>query len=80
MIPVHEVLDTWRDAERLLDALPPLDPDHETVRLVVVSLRQSYERVANDAARTTPGVIAQSLDSVRESRDLLALVRAKHHR
>ena len=78
MIPVHEVLATWRDAERLLDTLPPLDPDHETVRMLVIALRESYERVTDGSARTTPGAIARSLETVVESRGLLAQVRAKH--
>jgi hypothetical protein len=40
---VAEVLDAWRAAERLVDELPPLDPDHEPVRTAIASLRSHYQ-------------------------------------
>ena len=47
-------------------------------RMLVIALRESYERVTDGSARTTPGAIARSLETVVESRGLLAQVRAKH--
>ena len=39
---VEEVLGTWRERERLLGDLEPLDPDRETVQLSIATLRQLY--------------------------------------
>jgi hypothetical protein len=77
MIVVEEVLAAWRDAERLLDELPPVGNDHETVVLVVASLRDTYARITNDAIRTSPTVIAETRDTIQSSRELLARVHSK---
>ena len=47
---VEEVLQTWRLAERLLEELPPIDPDHETVRLYVTELRSLYRDLTESRA------------------------------
>ena len=74
---VGEVLGVWREAERLLDELPPLDPDHETVRLAVHSLQSTYQAVTTGDATRTPSVVAGSRDTIRDARALLTSVRQK---
>jgi hypothetical protein len=43
---IERALAEWRDGERLLRDLPRVDPDHETVRLAVISLRETYRRLS----------------------------------
>lgn len=74
---VAEVLQTWREAERLLDELPPISPDHETVRLAVHSLRATYRSVSAGDAMLTPTLVAESHERMAEARALLTLVRKK---
>lgn len=80
MMALEEALATWRDAERLLDELPPLDPDHETVRLAVVSLRQTYQEITTGIYMDTSTIIAESRETVAKTRALLASIRGKHVR
>jgi hypothetical protein len=47
MSPVQEVLQTWREAERVLDALPPVDPDRQAVSLAIERLQQCYRQVTD---------------------------------
>jgi hypothetical protein len=71
---IEDALGALRDAEQLLDALPPVSPDHETVRLLVVTLRSTYEAIAarrseSDAAlvsaRETIANARQTLEEIR---------------
>src|SRR3954470_8220320 len=38
---VADALDALDEGEQLLEVLPPLSPDHETLRLAVASLRET---------------------------------------
>ncbi len=71
---VEEVLSAWRDAERVLDSIPPVGRDHEDVALAVLQLRSAYQSltVGNDASHA---VIRNSHASVEETRNLLARIR-----
>lgn len=80
MMAVEEVLAAWRDAERLLDELPPVDPDHETVRLAVATLRLTYQQLTTGSATDTQLVLVQSLETIERTRTLLASIRGKHVR
>ena len=72
---VEEVLAAWREAERVLDALPPSSPDHESVRRTVVSLRRTYQAITSDADQTT-GAIDQTHDTIAAAREVLTRVKA----
>jgi hypothetical protein len=65
---VEEVLGAWREAERLLEELPPIDPDHETVRLSVLELRDVYQRLTDARAGSATALQAsrEVLDSAGE--------------
>ena len=43
---IERALAEWREGERLLLDLPRVDPDHETVRLEVIRLRETYQRLS----------------------------------
>jgi hypothetical protein len=77
MTMVEEVLATWRDAERLLDTLSPIGPDHETVRLTVIGLQASYRDLTGEAARTD-AVIASSRERISEAHRVIDAIRATH--
>ena len=49
---VEEALQLWRVGERLLNELPPRDPDHATVRLHVAALRAMYQTLTGQPAAT----------------------------
>ena len=44
---VEQTLRTWRDGERLLEELAPLSADHQTMRLLLVELRESYQMLTS---------------------------------
>jgi hypothetical protein len=75
MTVVQEVLSTWRDAERLLDALPPADPDREMVRSAAERLQASYQQLTGDDTQTDEA-IADSRATISETRDVIDRVRA----
>jgi hypothetical protein len=76
MTMVEEILATWREAERLLDSLPPVNPDHETVRLAVVRLQATYRQLTSDTAQTEE-IIASSRATIAEAHQVLEHIRSK---
>ena len=77
MTIVEDALEAWREAERLLDRIPPVDPDHETVALAVVSLRHTYRNLTDGVSERTPSMVANTRESIERTRELLARVHAK---
>lgn len=77
MTIVEETLEAWRDAERLLKRIPPVDPDHASVALAVRSLRETYQDLTAGASDRTPAVLSQSRASIDRTRELLDRIRAK---
>ena len=74
---VEDALEVWREAERLLDRITPVDPDHETLALAVASLRETYQNLTDGVSERTPSMISHSRDSIERTRSLLARVRAR---
>jgi hypothetical protein len=50
VLRVEQVLAVWRDGERLLEALPEVHPDHETVAMSVAELRALYAQMTGLSA------------------------------
>ncbi len=75
-VAVAETLDTWREAERLLEELPPLSPDHETVAAIVVECRATYQRLAFGASRTADA-LASARSTLDHAHALLREVRSR---
>jgi hypothetical protein len=75
MTPVEEVLQTWREAERILDALPAINPDHESVELAIFRLKASYRQLTDLSGRSSD-VIVSSRTTVADTHALLDRVRA----
>ena len=68
---VEEVLAAWREAERVLDTLPPMSADHESVRRTVVDLRQTYKAITTNAERTTE-IIDRTHRAITAAHEVLA--------
>lgn len=46
---IVDTLRLWREAERILNNVPPMNPNHEVIRGWVVELRSMYARVSESA-------------------------------
>ena len=68
---VEEVLAAWREAERVLDTLPPFSPDHESVRRTVIDLRRTYRAITTNAEQTTE-VIDRTHQTIAAAHEVLA--------
>ena len=74
--PVEQLLHTWREAERVLDRLAPLTPDHEDIALAVARLRDCYQHLADQRA-STADALADAHRAVSEAQALLDRVLGK---
>jgi hypothetical protein len=63
-LEVEELLSLWREAERVLDQLPPDVPERTLVGAEVVNLRRMYRRLTAEGVATS--------ESLRESRSTIA--------
>lgn len=71
-----DVLEAWDDARHLLDRLPPLSRDHETVRLAVTRLQGTYQILTDRFGRSSNAVIG-SQAVLRDAEALIAKISAK---
>ncbi len=73
MTLIQDTLTLWRDAERVLDRLPPASRDHETVEMIVVELRDTYTRLTT-SRDWSESDLAMSREGIEAARDLLSRV------
>jgi hypothetical protein len=73
MTLVEETLTVWREAERLLKTMPPLQPDHESVRMLVIELRDLY--AALSGRDESVATVTRSRELIDRARQQLRLVR-----
>ncbi len=67
---IRDTLDVWREAERTLERMPPSSPDHETVALVALRLRETYQRLT-DSSDVSDEIVERSRAMVDEAHALL---------
>lgn len=80
MAAVDEVLGAWRDGQRLLDELPPSDPDLANVRLAVSVLGDLHRELTAPVGESKD-VRGHSLDdSVHAATDLIRATRERVRR
>lgn len=74
---VAAALVTWRDAERLLEELTPLSPDHETASLMAASMRATCELLSASPSMSEEALrhTGAAIDHVRM---VLAAIRMRH--
>ena len=73
---VEEVLSAWRDAERVLDVLPPVGRDHEDVAIAVSRLRTTYHSLTGGSQASHAAIVA-SHSTVEDTRALLARLKGR---
>ena len=75
-LEVQEVLYLWREAERVLDQLPPGAPERTLVSAEVVILKRTYKRLTaeSDATATT---VADSRATIEAAQENLARARQR---
>jgi hypothetical protein len=63
-----ETLKVWREAERVLQELPPVEPAHETVRQLVIQLREAYASLSeqHDLPADAIEAIRAQIESARQ--------------
>jgi hypothetical protein len=67
---IVDTLKTWREAERLLQAMPPTHPGHEHVRRLVIELRTMYASLS-EAPATAAEIIAQGRERIDAAKEQL---------
>jgi len=77
MTPLEQVLQAWREAERVLEHLPALSSERDAVTRAVESPRQTYQdlmaqeaelvRIGDSATRTVPETHACSTASIERT-------------
>jgi hypothetical protein len=74
---LEDSLIAWQDGSDLLETLPSLNPDHESVRLAVAKLRSVYEgAVARRQVGSVP--LRSSRDAIESAARTLRAVRERH--
>ena len=71
-----EAEEAIEDARGLLDHLPPLSPDHETLRLAVVKLRRAHESIEGPRDPANKALL-DSHDSIDEARSVIQTIRKR---
>ena len=73
---IERALEAWRGGERVLRELPRVDPDHETVRLAVISLRDTYDRLTGASASSTE-LLEKCREQIDAAHEVIARVESK---
>lgn len=73
---IETALAEWREGERVLRDLPRLDPDHETVRIAVIGLRDTYHELVQLSSATAEQ-LAGCRARIEAARDVIASSRAR---
>jgi hypothetical protein len=67
---IVDTLKLWREAERALQERPPVDPNHEAIRRLVIDLRAMYADWS-EAAAMSAEMIAAGRARLEEARERL---------
>jgi hypothetical protein len=73
---IERALAEWREGERLLRDLPRLDPDHETVRIAVIGVRETYATLTAMTVQTAD-TLAECRDNIDRAHDAIVRARAR---
>jgi hypothetical protein len=70
---IVDTLKVWREAERVLQNMPPAHPDHETVRRLVIELRAMYADLSETPAAAAE-IVAQGRARIDAARAQLRVL------
>ena len=72
---IEDLLDVWREAERVLDELPDATPEHSQLQQDLAELRAMHQRLSDRRIVRTAKVIEASQDTIERAR--LTIERAR---
>jgi hypothetical protein len=78
-LPIEDVLALWREADRVLDELPPDAADRSRVQAELDSLRTLYARLTDGTTLSTEK-LAVSKAAIERSQRVIAQARARIER
>lgn len=73
-VAIAEVLALWREAERLLEELPPWSAERDVVRSEALALRDLYRRMTGAGADAQPE-IDDSTETILNAQEVLRAAR-----
>jgi hypothetical protein len=73
---VQELLDVWREAERVLDRLPESEPWRDVLASEVAELRVVHQRLADQHTERSARLIRDSVAQIESARQTLAVRRS----
>jgi hypothetical protein len=71
-VEVEEVLATWREAERALEALPAESSERPVIQIQVARLRRYYAQLTNETAPASWRLLEAAHQAIEETRVILA--------
>jgi hypothetical protein len=74
---IEELLDVWREAERVLDELPDATPERSLLEVEVVELRSVHQRRTDRRIEQTAHLIAGSRETIEATRRTIERARQR---
>jgi hypothetical protein len=71
-VEVEEVLATWREAERALEALPVEAPERPVIQIQVARLRRYYAQLTNETAPASWRLLESAHQAIEDTHTILA--------
>jgi hypothetical protein len=72
-----EVLEEWREAERVLRLLPPDAAERDAIAAAIEEMRELYQHVTGGAIHDTGFALVETAARIEETRQLLSEARAR---
>ena len=76
-ILLEELLEVWREAERVLDQLPVGAPERNVLLVEVVQLRSMHRRLTDQRLEQTDQLLASSREAIEAARRVIERTRAR---
>ena len=74
---IEELLDVWREAERVLDELPEATPERGMLEVEVIELRSVHQRLTDRRIEQTANLIAGSRETIEATRRTIERARQR---
>jgi hypothetical protein len=74
---IEELLEVWREAERVLDELPDATPERTLLEVEVIQLRSVHQRLTDRRIEHTAHLIAGSRDTIEAARRTIERARLR---
>ena len=74
---IEELLEVWREAERVLDELPEATPERNVLEGEVIQLRSAHQRLTDRRIEHTAHLLASSRDTIEGARRTIERARRR---